>query len=213
MAPNRPTALDYRMPAEWELHLATWLTWPHNPITWPDQLPQVQDIFLRMIAALHVQETVHLLVNDTATAVQVKPQLHCYGIRLERVVLHEWPTADAWLRDSGPIFVTTTCGGAQPVAMNDWLFNAWGGKYVDLQADNDVPQRLAAFLDIPRFEPGIVLEGGSIDVNGRGSCLNRAVSPQSQSQSALAVHRYRALLARLPGCTACHLVRAGYCRR
>ncbi len=171
MAPNMTTALDYRMPAEWELHLATWLAWPHNTITWPDQLPQVQDIFLRMIAALHVQETVHLLVNDTATAVQVKQQLHCHGIRLERVVLHEWPTADAWLRDSGPIFVTTTCGGAQPVAMSDWLFNAWGGKYVDLQADNDVPQRVAAFLDIPRFEPGIVLEGGSIDVNGQGSCL------------------------------------------
>ena len=171
MAPNMPTALDYRMPAEWELHLATWLAWPHNPITWPDQLPQVQDIFLRMIAALHAQETVHLLVNDTATAVQVKQQLHCHGIRLERVVLHEWPTADAWLRDSGPIFVTNTCGGAQPVAMSDWRFNAWGGKYVDLQVDNDIPQRVAAFLDIPRFEPGIVLEGGSIDVNGQGSCL------------------------------------------
>ncbi len=174
MAPNMPTALDYRMPAEWELHLATWLAWPHNPVTWPDQLPQVQDIFLRIIAALHAQETVHLLVNDTATALQVKQQLHCHGIRLERVVLHEWPTADAWLRDSGPIFVTTTCGGAQPVAMSDWRFNAWGGKYVDLQADNDVPQRVAAFLNIPRFEPGIVLEGGSIDVNGQGSCLTTA---------------------------------------
>jgi agmatine/peptidylarginine deiminase len=159
------------MPAEWEWHGATWLAWPHNIITWPDQLPQVQDIFLSMIASLHVQETVHLLVNDTATAVQVKQQLHRYEIQLERVVLHEWPIVDAWLRDSGPIFVTTVGAGVQPVAMSDWLFNAWGGKYVDLQADNDVPQCMAAFLDIPRFEPGIVLEGGSIDVNGQGSCL------------------------------------------
>jgi agmatine deiminase len=171
MVSNMPTALEYRMPAEWEWHIATWLAWPHNAITWLDQLAQVQDIFLRMISALHIQETVHLLVNDTATAVQVERQLHDHGMRLERVVLHEWPTADAWLRDSGPIFVTTICRGAQPVAMSDWLFNAWGGKYVDLQADNDIPQRVAAFLDIPRFEPGIVLEGGSIDVNGQGSCL------------------------------------------
>src|SRR5262245_21642342 len=122
MAPSTPTALDYRMPAEWEWHIATWLAWPHNTITCPDQVAQVQDIFLRMIAALHAQETVHLLVNDATTAVQVTQQLHRHGIRLERVVLHEWPTADAWLRDSGPIFVTTTCERAQPVAMSDWLF-------------------------------------------------------------------------------------------
>src|SRR2546422_7649132 len=88
MAPKMPTALGYRMPAEWEPHTATWLAWPHNTVTWPDQLPQVQDLFLCMIAALHAQETVHLLVNDTATAVQVRQQLHRHGIRLARVVLH-----------------------------------------------------------------------------------------------------------------------------
>ena len=174
MAPNMPTALGYRMPAEWAQHTATWLAWPHNTVTWPDQLPQVQDIFLRMIAALHEQETVYLLVNDTATAGQVRQQLHRYGIGLARVVLHEWPTADAWLRDSGPLFLTTVTGASQPVAMSDWLFNAWGGKYVDLLADNDLPRHIAAWLDILRFEPGIVLEGGSIDVNGRGSCLTTA---------------------------------------
>ena len=171
MAPNMPTALGYRMPAEWEPHTATWLAWPHNMITWPDQLRQVQDIFLRMIAALHEQETVHLLVNDTATAVQVRQQLHRHGLRLERIALHEWPTADTWLRDSGPIFLTAASGASQPVVMSDWQFNAWGGKYVDLLADNDLPRYIAVFLAIPRFEPGIVLEGGSIDVNGRGSCL------------------------------------------
>ena len=171
MAPNMPTALGYRMPAEWEPHTATWLAWPHNMITWPDQLLKVQDIFLLMIAAVHEQETVHLLVNDAATAVRVRRQLRRYGVRLERMVLHEWPTADAWLRDSGPIFLTAASGVSQPVVMSDWQFNAWGGKYVDLLADNDLPRYIAAFLAIPRFEPGIVLEGGSIDVNGRGSCL------------------------------------------
>jgi agmatine deiminase len=171
MAPNIPTALGYRMPAEWEPHAATWLAWPHNTITWPDQLAQVQDIFLRMIAALHEHEIVHLLVNDAATAAQVQEHLHRFGVMPGRVMLHERPTVDAWLRDSGPTFLAATAEAPQPVAINDWQFNAWGGKYPDLMADNDVPQYIAALLNIPRFEPGIILEGGSIDVNGRGSCL------------------------------------------
>ena len=82
MAPNIPTALGYRMPAEWEPHAATWLAWPHNGITWPDQLTQVQDIFLRMIAAVHEHEIVHLLVNDAATAAQVRAHLHRSGVAL-----------------------------------------------------------------------------------------------------------------------------------
>ena len=171
MAPNMPTALGYRMPAEWEPHAATWLAWPHNIITWPDQLAQVQDIFLRMIAAVHEHEIVHLLVNDAATAAQVREHLHRSGVVLERVMLHERRTVDAWLRDSGPIFLTATAEASQPIAISDWQFNAWGGKYAALLADNDLPQYIAALLKVPRFEPGIILEGGSIDVNGRGSCL------------------------------------------
>ena len=171
MAPNTPAALGYRMPAEWEPHAATWLAWPHNAITWPDQLAQVQDIFLRMIAAVQEHETVHLLVNDAATAVQVRQRLEVCGVTPERLVMHQWRTADAWLRDSGPIFLTATSAIAQPLALNDWEFNAWGGKYVDLLPDNGVPQQIATFLGVPRFVPGIVLEGGSIDVNGRGCCL------------------------------------------
>ena len=79
MAPKMPTALGYRMPAEWEPHAATWLAWPHNTVTWPDQLAQVQDIFLRMIAAVHEHETVHLLVHDTATAAAVREHLPLWG--------------------------------------------------------------------------------------------------------------------------------------
>jgi len=170
MTPNTPAALGYRMPAEWEPHASTWLAWPHNTITWPDQLAQVQDIFLSMIAALQEHETVHLLVNDAATAAQVKQRLHVRGVMSARVVMHQWRTADTWLRDSGPIFVIAA-GASQPLALNDWEFNAWGGKYNDLLPDNDLPQHVAAFLGVPRFVPGIVLEGGSVDVNGSGCCL------------------------------------------
>src|SRR5574341_694966 len=151
MARNIPAALGYHMPAEWEPHAATWLAWPHNTITWADQLTQVQDIFLRMVAALHEHETVHLLVNDAATAAQVTQRLCSCGVTPEGVVMHQWRTADAWLRDSGPIFVTAASGAAQPLAMNDWEFNAWGGKYADLLPDNDLPRQIAEFLGISRF--------------------------------------------------------------
>ncbi|MBM3225235.1 MAG: agmatine deiminase family protein [Candidatus Tectomicrobia bacterium] len=168
---NLPVHSGYRMPAEWELHTATWLAWPHNPITWGEQLGAVEDIFLRMAVALQAQELVHCLVHDRATADRVRQRLDRQGVRPERVLLHEWPTADAWMRDSGPIFVTTTTTTVPPVALCDWQFNAWGNKYADLLTDNGLPQRIAASLGFPRFTPGIVLEGGSIDVNGRGSCL------------------------------------------
>lgn len=170
MTPDTPAALGYRMPAEWEPHAATWLAWPHNGETWPGRLPQVQNIFLAMVEALHQEETVHLLVNDAAAAAQVGRLIRERGFDDRAIRLHEIPTADAWLRDSGPIFLT----GADPqvpVAASAWRFNAWGGKYADLQADAGLSQRIASRLGVPCFEPGMVLEGGAIDVNGDGACL------------------------------------------
>ena len=170
MTPDTPAALGYRMPAEWEPHAATWLAWPHNEETWPGRLPQVQNIFLAMIEALHQEETVHLLVNDAAAAAQVGRLIRARGLDDRAVRLHEIPTADAWLRDSGPIFLTGA-DARPPLAASAWRFNAWGGKYADLQADAGLSQRIASRLGVLCFEPGIVLEGGAIDVNGMGSCL------------------------------------------
>ena len=170
MMPDTPAALGYRMPAEWEPHAATWLAWPHNEETWPGRLPQVQNIFLAMVETLHQEETVHLLVNDAAAAAQVGRLIRARGFDDRAIRLHEIPTADAWLRDSGPIFLT----GADPqvpLAASAWRFNAWGGKYADLQADAGLSQRIAWRLGVPCFEPGMVLEGGAIDVNGSGACL------------------------------------------
>ena len=171
MMPDTPAALGYRMPAEWEPHAATWLAWPHNEDTWPGRrLPRVRDIFLDMIEALHQDETVHLLVNDAAAAEQVGQRIHDRGLDARVIKLHEVPTADVWLRDSGPIFLT----GADPqppLAASAWRFNAWGGKYDDLQADAGLSQRIASRLGVPCFEPGMVLEGGALDVNGSGACL------------------------------------------
>ena len=171
MAAETPAALGYRMPAEWEAHSATWLAWPHNRDTWPQQLEQVQAISIQIIAALHGQEIVQLLVNDAATAAQVSQILMARGLRMETIRLQQHPTVDAWLRDSGPTFVTRLSSAAPALAVVDWGFTAWGGKYPDMLVDDALPQYIAERLRLPRFRPGIALEGGAIDVNGRGTCL------------------------------------------
>jgi agmatine deiminase len=159
------------MPAEWEAHSATWLAWPHNRDTWPHQLEQVQAIYVQIIAALQGWEIVQLLVNDTATASQVSQVLTAHGLHMDTVRLLQHPTVDAWLRDSGPTFLRCRTNTTPSLALVDWDFTAWGGKYPDMLSDDALPQYMAESLCLPRFRPGIALEGGSIDVNGRGACL------------------------------------------
>lgn len=169
MSARTPAALGLAMPAEWHPHEATWLSWPKDPLTWPDRVPQVEEIFLRMIEALAPHETVNLLVNDEATEQAVRARLS--PAAAGRVCIHRVSTVDSWIRDYGPNFVIRRAGAsaeAPPIAYNDWGFNAWGGKYDTLMADDGVPKALQPILEMPRFEPGIVLEGGSIDVNGAG---------------------------------------------
>jgi agmatine deiminase len=173
-----PAALGYSMPAEWHRHKATWLTWPKDPVTWPDRVPQVQAIFVRMMELLAEHEIVNVLVDDEQTKRAVEQRLTWPQAR--NVKLHIIPTVDSWIRDYGPNFLVRDAGDAAAdarantranarVAFNHWGFNAWGGKYETLMADARVPSLLAPLLpELPRFEPGIILEGGSIDVNGAG---------------------------------------------
>lgn len=154
------------MPAEFELHDATWLAWPHNPETWPGKMRVIPPIWIQMIKPLHLHEKVHLCVNDPGTEEEVRVILKRHDMG-PNVILHQIPTNDAWIRDHGPIFVKQ--GGA--LAAIDFIFNSWGKKYGPWDLDDIVPKRVAEFLKIPCFEPGIVLEGGSIDVNGRGTLL------------------------------------------
>jgi agmatine deiminase len=166
-----PAGLGYRMPAEWHRHAATWLTWPKDPVTWPDRVPQVQAIFIRMMELLAGHEVVHVLVDDEATKQHVRGRLtspHANNVRL-----HVIPTVDSWIRDYGPNFLVRDAreDGAG-IGYNHWGFNAWGGKYETLMQDARVPALLAPLLaDYQRFEPGLILEGGSIDVNGAGVVL------------------------------------------
>ncbi len=161
-----PAELGYRMPAESNRHSATWLTWPKDPETWPDRVPQVRKIFLQMMAALAPHEIVNLLVDDEETEASVRAR--CTFPGTENIRCHQVPTVDSWIRDYGPNFLINDKGG---LAYNDWIFNAWGNKYEELKQDDSIPARLASFLQAPRFEPGIVMEGGSIEVNGAGCVL------------------------------------------
>lgn len=161
-----PSELGYRMPAEWQRHTATWLTWPKDPETWPNRVTQVEEIFLQMMAALARHEIVNLLVDDAETEAAVRAR--CVFPGAENIRCHQIPTVDSWIRDYGPNFLVND---KNQLAYNDWIFNAWGNKYEELKRDDSIPMRLESLLQAPRFTPGIVMEGGSIEVNGAGCVL------------------------------------------
>jgi len=167
---STPRELGYAMPAEWTRHRGTWLSWPHNRETWPTQLEQVRDIWVKMIQALSEGERIYLLVNDEAARREVSKKLEKAGAVMEQISLLEIPSVDVWMRDYGPTFVTRDSEDS-PLACNDWIFNGWGGKYRGYEDDDRVAKDIASLLSLPVFEHRVVLEGGSIEVNGRGTLL------------------------------------------
>ncbi|WP_129630222.1 agmatine deiminase family protein [Candidatus Oscillochloris fontis] len=162
-----PTLLGYRMPAEWEPHQATWLSWPHKEASWPGKIEQIHPVYAQMVAALATSETVHINVNDEEMAAQVRGYL-AQADASGNIRLHFCPTNDAWCRDHGAIFVRRADG---QLAATDWGYNAWGDKYPPYDLDNQIPASMANYLGVPRFEGGMILEGGSIEVNGAGLLL------------------------------------------
>jgi agmatine deiminase len=165
-----PVALGYRMPAEWEPHSATWLSWPHNSNTWPGQnMAHVEAVYIDIIRALHTGETVNLLVNSAEISDSVASRLSQAGVSLDAVRIHVIPTNDAWIRDYGPNFIVRP-GVDKPIAFNKWHFNSWGGKY-KWDKDEQVGLTIADRLDMPVFHLDIILEGGAIECNGQGVCI------------------------------------------
>lgn len=172
-----PAQFNFHMPAEWEKHDSTWLAWPKNKLTWFYHVPAVQEVWIQMIKELHYGEQVHVLVDDDKTKQELLERLTKEGVDISKVKIHILPTRDAWLRDTGPIFVVNR--EEKKKAMLDWIFNAWGEKYTDeddpLDEDTILPKKINELkpvqLRIARIEPGIVLEGGSLSVNGKGTLL------------------------------------------
>jgi agmatine deiminase len=161
-----PSVLGYRMPAEWEPHEATWLSWPHNRNTWPGAFEGIPETFVEFTRHLVTSERVRINVADRDMAEDVSRLLTRSGVALDRVSFHLNPTNDCWVRDHGPLYVLRN-GGRERAIVN-WGYNAWGGKYPPFDRDNAVPARVAAEFGEPLFEPEMILEGGSIEVNGRG---------------------------------------------
>lgn len=167
--PGTPAQLGFRMPAEWEPHQATWLTWPRpDGISFPDRYEEVLPVLGRLVAELAADEEVHINVWDESMERGVREVLGGYAGSLDRVAFHPFPSYEPWCRDHGPIFVVRTTSGGRERAVVDWGYNAWGGKYPPFDLDDAVPQHVARWRGLPLFSPGIVLEGGSIEVNGQG---------------------------------------------
>lgn len=176
------------MPPEWAPHLACYLAWPHNRDTWPGKFDVIPPIYAEMVAKIARFEPVRLAVNDAAQIDEVREMVRDAARRTEKEVtaplqsidVFHLPTNDAWARDHGPIFVNrcvagraslpAATAGPDQIAL-DWRFNSWGEKYGAYDLDDVVPQKLGERYGFEVIEPGIVLEGGSIDVNGTGSLL------------------------------------------
>ena len=165
--PQTPRDLDYRMPAEWAPHAATWIAWPHNAEDWPGKFQPIPWVYSEIVRHLSKVEDVHILVNDLPAETRATSMLRRAGANLARLHFHHWVTDRVWLRDSGPIFVKNPKGD---LAITNWKFNGWA-KYPNWRRDDAVPDRLAKLLRRRQWKPGLVLEGGSIDVNGRGALL------------------------------------------
>jgi agmatine deiminase len=167
---NTPAQLGYRMPAEWEKHEATWLSWPRKEgISFPDAYDPVLPVLARMVDVLADSEPVHINVCDAEEEAEVRAQLQRHKARVAHVTFRHIPTNEPWCRDHGPMFLTRK---EEPrLAIVDWDYNGWGWKYPPFDDDDEVPGRIAELLGLPFHKPGMVLEGGSIDVNGSGTLL------------------------------------------
>ena len=158
------------MPAEWAAHEATWLTYPKNPDSWPGKIETIYPSYHLFVKTLAECEQVHINVDDEAVLEHVRRELDAIGTNMQHIHLHVIPSNDAWCRDHGPAFLLNKQNPGQRAIVN-WNHNAWGGKY-PYELDTEVPVRIHdLFPDMPLFSPGIVMEGGSIDVNGCGDLL------------------------------------------
>ena len=163
-----PRELGYFMPAEWEKHEAIWLAWPHDPTTFIFGVEKVEETYLQIIKLLHKDEYVNLFVKDDGMKQKITGLFEKRKIDSKRIRFFEFDYADVWFRDYGPIFVRNK---NNELAMVRWNFNSWGEKYDELLKDKQVPDVINRQMRLNCFEPGIVLEGGSIDVNGKGTLL------------------------------------------
>ncbi len=173
---STPFELGFRMPAEWEPHANTWLSWPHEKTDWPGKFAPIPWVYADIVRHLSQVERVRILVENQPAERAVIRMLKQAGANLSAVDFFRIPTNRGWIRDFGPIFVRDTQGKTKgEIAVTDWHFNAWA-KYNDWKKDDGANEKLACKLHWNTWRPEykdrrVVLEGGSIDVNGLGTML------------------------------------------
>jgi agmatine deiminase len=168
MSSQPPAALGYHLPAEWEPHSATWFSWPRREgISFPESFDRVLPALRAMVEVLIESEQICINVCNGAHEAEARSVLR--RLPMERIAFYHVASNEPWCRDHGPIFLTRD---REPrLAVVDWDYNAWGNKYPPFGLDEVVPTRVAEILKLPVFYPRMILEGGSIDVNGSGALL------------------------------------------
>ena len=169
---DRPTPREqgYYFPAEFAPHVATWLSWPHKEASWPGKIHSIFPSYAQFIKELVKGEEVKINVANTAMQQFATQTLEKAGVDLSRVQFFLHPTNDAWCRDHGPAFLINP-SAAQPKVIVDWGYNAWGDKYPPYDLDDVIPTLIARHYNYPVYNPGIVMEGGSVEFNGAGTVL------------------------------------------
>ncbi|MFD2870885.1 agmatine/peptidylarginine deiminase [Mucilaginibacter ximonensis] len=164
-----PAKAGFYFPAEWHPHKATWLSWPHKEESWPGKIMTIYPQYCEFIKALSVGELVRIIVKDEYMAAFAKEQLMLIGTDLKKIEFFEFGTNDAWCRDHGPAFLINPV--TREKAIVDWGYNAWGGKYPPFDLDDVIPTKIGKHYGLDVYQPGIVMEGGSVDFNGKGTIL------------------------------------------
>lgn len=165
-----PGEQGYYHPAEFAKHTSTWLSWPHKEASWPGKIETIFPVYAEFIKLLAEGEIVNINVRDDAMKSKALGFLHKVGADLSKIRFWMHPTDDAWCRDHGPAFLVNPKADIKKVIV-DWGYNAWGGKYPPFDLDDVIPTLIGKALDIPVYHPGIVMEGGSVDFNGKGTVL------------------------------------------
>jgi agmatine deiminase len=167
---NIPKDLGYYFPAEWVKHSSTWLSWPHNTETWPGRLDGIYPAYAAFVKEVAKGEIVNINVSNKAMEDAAAAHLRLAGADMSKIKFHYFPSNDAWCRDHGPAFLINPDAEVKKVVV-DWAYNAWGGKYPPFDNDDVIPTKIAAHYNIPVYHPGIIMEGGSVEFNGKGTVL------------------------------------------
>ena len=178
-----PRQLGYYFPAEFDKHVATWLSWPHKEASWPGKIHTIYPYYCQFIKELTQGEMVHINVCDDAMMDFAAQSLMEAGVKQDRLRFYLHPTNDAWCRDHGPAFLINPKAAQQKVIV-DWNYNAWGNKYPPYDLDDVIPTLIGKTMNIPVYHPGIIMEGGSVDFNGKGTLITSSCCLLNKNRNA-----------------------------